>query len=351
MGVDEFLGQVVIPLQDLDFDQEATLRPKTVWYPLKCKPGQKKSGFRGELEVKTGFVVSKEQQAQIGSVADVSSKKNKKKSLSVKSLTKAGGKIGGSLMVLGSGKDKSSKKKKDKDKSSSKLDLNHQRGSNASIGSAGIFQRVGSDRKNRDPGVESDEEENYDNKSLRSVTFDVTPSSNDNVTAKADDINDDLDKKEKNKLGIKLRSSYRNLLETGRTGSLFNLRQKDKEEKRHLSTRDLRSSDKFGGSGTIIQGQQVPFGSRVVLGKEITPHGSLVALTSGSRDSLSKGKEQELLDKINKLQEQVDSLVKRKVELEDYIDNLLSKVISDAPALLQKTPRVPRQYVYGQLMN
>ena len=27
------------------------------WYPLLCKPGQNKTGYRGELEVKLGFTV------------------------------------------------------------------------------------------------------------------------------------------------------------------------------------------------------------------------------------------------------------------------------------------------------
>jgi hypothetical protein len=27
------------------------------WYPLQCKPGQKKSDYRGELEVRTSFTV------------------------------------------------------------------------------------------------------------------------------------------------------------------------------------------------------------------------------------------------------------------------------------------------------
>ena len=53
------------------------------------------------------------------------------------------------------------------------------------------------------------------------------------------------------------------------------------------------------------------------MGKEITPHGSLMTLTNSP---MGKTKEEELLDKINKLQDQVDSLAQKKVELEDYID-------------------------------
>ena len=45
------------------------------WYPLACKPGQNKTEYRGELEVKLGFTV-KASESVGGSVADLS-KKNK----------------------------------------------------------------------------------------------------------------------------------------------------------------------------------------------------------------------------------------------------------------------------------
>ena len=50
---DQFLGTASIPLDS--FDPEAA--PKTDWYPLKCKPGQAKTDYRGELQVRVGFTV------------------------------------------------------------------------------------------------------------------------------------------------------------------------------------------------------------------------------------------------------------------------------------------------------
>ena len=47
LGVDEFLGQVSLPLRDFDVYE----RPKSNWFPLKCKPGQTKNDYRGEIEV------------------------------------------------------------------------------------------------------------------------------------------------------------------------------------------------------------------------------------------------------------------------------------------------------------
>ena len=45
------------------------------WYSLVCKPGQKKTEYRGELEVKLGFTV-KASESVGGSVSDLT-KKNK----------------------------------------------------------------------------------------------------------------------------------------------------------------------------------------------------------------------------------------------------------------------------------
>ena len=45
------------------------------WYPLQCKPGQKKTEYRGDLEVKIGFTVRASNNIG-GSTADLA-KKNK----------------------------------------------------------------------------------------------------------------------------------------------------------------------------------------------------------------------------------------------------------------------------------
>ena len=52
LGVDEFLGQVSLPLRDFDVYE----RPKSKWFPLKCKPGQNKNDYRGEIEVNSGYL-------------------------------------------------------------------------------------------------------------------------------------------------------------------------------------------------------------------------------------------------------------------------------------------------------
>ena len=94
LGVDEFLGMVAIPLRDFDVYD----RPRTKWYPLKCKPGQSKSDYRGDLEVRTAFTVKAVTQ-DTGSTADLSHKSKHKGSL--QSLNKAASNFGGSLLNLG----------------------------------------------------------------------------------------------------------------------------------------------------------------------------------------------------------------------------------------------------------
>ena len=51
LGVDEFLGQISLPLKEFDVYE----RPKSRWLPLRCKPGQNKSDYRGEIEARWGI--------------------------------------------------------------------------------------------------------------------------------------------------------------------------------------------------------------------------------------------------------------------------------------------------------
>ncbi|CAF4790694.1 unnamed protein product [Pieris macdunnoughi] len=84
---DHLLGQISIPLKDLDVNDRARNR----WYPLRGKPGKESDKNRGELEVKIAFLVKE------GSLSDLS-KKDKHKS----SLGSLAHNVGGSLMSIGS---------------------------------------------------------------------------------------------------------------------------------------------------------------------------------------------------------------------------------------------------------
>jgi len=153
LGVDEFLGQAVLPLREFDVYE----RPRSRWLSLKCKPGKNKTEYRGELEVKLGFTVK----ASTDSTTDLA-KKNRG---SVQSITKAVGNIGGSLMSIGSKEKKNIKslaksvKEKVKDKSkknSSSLKLNKE---SKGLRVVQESDQRGGDESNEDPGVNSDNEE------------------------------------------------------------------------------------------------------------------------------------------------------------------------------------------------
>ena len=79
------------------------------WYSLRCKPGQNKNDYRGELEVRTAFTVKAvdRDSDKLGSTADISSKAKRG---SLTSLNKAVGNFGGSLMSLGQKEKKNIKK-------------------------------------------------------------------------------------------------------------------------------------------------------------------------------------------------------------------------------------------------
>ncbi|XP_013409654.1 rab11 family-interacting protein 2 [Lingula anatina] len=84
VGLDDFLGQVTISLDELAVYDA----PKSSWYALSSKPGKKeKHKYRGEIEVKVGFIVL----SKTTSLLDVSKKKKKSASDSIKAMAQAVG--------------------------------------------------------------------------------------------------------------------------------------------------------------------------------------------------------------------------------------------------------------------
>ena len=164
------------------------------WYPLKCKPGQNKNDYRGDLEVRTSFTVKAMDTDGFGSTADVSSKSKRG---SLVSLNKAVGNFGGSLMSLGQKEKKNIKKvvksvshkvekvgqkalnsrktlsAQHREQSNpspngalpDKFDINHSNVVTTPKSSANPFLKKSlrnSGGPNRDPGVNSDDEDDFD---------------------------------------------------------------------------------------------------------------------------------------------------------------------------------------------
>lgn len=73
VGLDKFLGRVEIPLQDFDIYE----RPKNRWYALRGKPSKDDAKARGELEARVAFVVK----SMTGSLMDLTKKQKKTGSL------------------------------------------------------------------------------------------------------------------------------------------------------------------------------------------------------------------------------------------------------------------------------
>jgi len=157
LGVDEFLGQINLPLKEFDVYE----RPKSRWFRLKCKPGQNKQDYRGEIEVKVGFTVKATANLG-GSVVDVS----KKKKGSVTSLHKTSGSISGSLMSLGRVEARSLKEMvKSVSQKAEKLSPK------AKLSPGRISKQLSvlpENIHNEDPGVNSDDDEDAEISSLQS---------------------------------------------------------------------------------------------------------------------------------------------------------------------------------------
>ncbi|CAD5126161.1 DgyrCDS14329 [Dimorphilus gyrociliatus] len=123
LSSDDFLGQALIPIQDIDMDAQ----PRAKWYTLESKPSKKAAvKERGELEVKISFIVksqidsSKLSAGPLGkrTLSSTSIGKIKKRSGSLLSLSKKA--TSGSVRNLASsvGKVFTLGRKKDKNKAS-----------------------------------------------------------------------------------------------------------------------------------------------------------------------------------------------------------------------------------------
>ncbi|XP_053678091.1 rab11 family-interacting protein 5 [Anopheles nili] len=87
VGMDEFLGRIVLPLNEMEVYE----RPRSRWYKLESKDKEKKKEKdRGELEVRISFTV------KAGSLTDLSKKEKSKSSIS-----NLASSVGGSLLSIG----------------------------------------------------------------------------------------------------------------------------------------------------------------------------------------------------------------------------------------------------------
>lgn len=161
LSMDEFLGQVTLPLNEMDVYE----RPRARWYKLQSKPGkEKKDKERGEIEIRVAFTV------KAGSLTDLSKKeKNKSSTLGLggsllslnafekrKSLKNFAKSMGSKMHISGKKKDKS----QDNDSISSSI---------SSLSMTGINNNRFEERRfegsqghgDADPGVISEDEDEF----------------------------------------------------------------------------------------------------------------------------------------------------------------------------------------------
>lgn len=154
IGVDEFLGMVSIPLAEFDVYE----RPRNRWYSLRSKPGKEKNKPRGELEVKIAFTV------KAGSLTDLSKKEKHKSSLG--QLSHMAHSVGGSLLSIGSLEKRKGLKKLAKS-IGNKMGRSHRdhdgedKGRPVSSGISGSYVRSSQVAGDADPGVISEDEDEF----------------------------------------------------------------------------------------------------------------------------------------------------------------------------------------------
>ncbi|XP_034101130.1 rab11 family-interacting protein 1 isoform X3 [Drosophila albomicans] len=321
LGIDEFLGQATLPLKDMDVYD----RPRAKWFKLESKPGkEKKNKERGELEVRIAFVVKS------GSLTDLS-KKDKHKS----SIGQLASSVGGSLLSIGQGEKRKSIKKlagslssklhiRSKKKHADGDDSGSFSGSFASIGTpnssnglgsgigGGSGRRRGGQRAGEaDPGVISEDEDEF--------VFD-------NLSHKSSGSSLNIQRS-----GLQVPNAT-----VGGGSSTGNFAPRNPSPL--LSNGGLGKGGKLNGdkqNDTDSNSPSPKSTERIIIGHEK----SLTERRSEISAQLAKkydGKSREELMLIANGMENEALLMRQRVkELEDYLDNLLLRVMETHPKILQ----------------
>ncbi|XP_044256202.1 rab11 family-interacting protein 2 isoform X2 [Tribolium madens] len=383
-GVDEFLGRVAIPLNTLDIYE----RPKNKWYGLEAKPGKVgKAKERGHLEVKIGFTVKS------GSLTDLS-KKEKHKS-SIGQLSHVAQSVGGSLLSLGSAEKRKGIKKFAKS-IGSKMHLRGKKkdgdlDDSSSIGSVGSLKRNFDKFKSRqtkedaDPGVVSDEDDfTFDDLSHKSSVSSLNqPTNHNNSVSSTENISGDIlnktppvkpprnENKPQDEWESKLfgKQTNKNLLKPASSESLnrrswdsSKLESQIEEEPPEMTvTKDdisvnptktpevVKKEERDGmlaklknfrkDKNEIDSKRNKPISNsseRIIIGGEKEVNYSSNNHISNELLQKFEGKSREdLIHLVCNLQSDLESQKKKLKDLEDYLDDLLLRVMETTPRILQ----------------
>ncbi|XP_014249973.1 rab11 family-interacting protein 1 [Cimex lectularius] len=298
MAVDEFLGRVSIPLVDMDIYD----RPKNVWYKLKDKPGKEKNKERGELEVKIAFIV------KAGSLSDLSKKGKHKSSLG--QLSQAAQSFGGSLISISS------------------LDKRK--------GLRNLATKIGN-KITKSNFKKKDELSNINNDLSSQSTGEPDPGVISEIESEDDFMLDELSQKSSGtSLNISSKTRSVENMSTNHdflppakpprfvTSTLTSSVEEKKGEEQHLNKRDINV-----GKDTYNM-------ERIIIGREMTRTSSPINTIPADVLKQYAGKSREdLIQIIHDLQTKLSKEMKRQKDLEDYLDQLLLKVMETSPRILQ----------------
>ncbi|KAK9889115.1 hypothetical protein WA026_004386 [Henosepilachna vigintioctopunctata] len=388
LGVDEFLGRIVIPLNELDIYE----RPKNKWFTLQSKPGkQGKPKDRGKLEVKIGFTVKS------GSLTDITKKEKHKSSMG--QLSHVAQSVGGSLLSLGSAEKRKGIKKFAKS-IGSKMHLRSRKESDlddsSSVGSVGSLQRRTNTvfanvkskqtKEDADPGVVSEDEDEFtfDELSHKSSASSINQNANSSSLSDATNYGDNVppvkparvEPKPQDEWESKLLGKTKGMLKPNSSESLnrrswesSKLDTQIEEEPLELNfskevvTKTPEKEEKPKEEGmlsklmnlrrgsilTLNEKQDIseikkPLGNsseRIIIGGE--NNGPVIQQNNNSSSKLpsellqkyqDKSKEDLILMTVN-LQSDLDLQKKKLKDLEDYLDDLLLRVMETTPKILQ----------------
>lgn len=326
VGVDEFLGYISIPLAELDVYE----RPKNKWYKLKDKPGKDKKKDRGELEVKVAFIVKS------GSLADLS-KKEKHKS-SVGSLA-----FSGSLISISS-LDKRKGLKKLASKIGKKVKRNKNEENNVTCENQnlglGVSKQVPGEA---DPGVisegESEDDFTLDELSHKGsgCSLEVTPHTTvASTTSSITPVSSSLE----NLAGGELlrRSSITSLptltppMKPPRVTPVQTEKKVDEWEQKL-----------YGKHGKEMKPTYSPLAlsrntmERIIIGGETekSPNVTSSRLSTEIMKKFEGKSREDLIELVVELESKLNAKNNQQKDLEDYLDNLLLRVMETSPRILQ----------------
>lgn len=340
LGVDEFLGRIAIPLSNFNVYQ----KPKYTWYTLEAKPGKENQKNRGKLEAKVAFIAKSVSLTNLSKTeGHMSSNGQLSQSGSLMSLASAEKRKGLKKFAksLGSKLNLKSKKKTDSDTESmsgSFTSLNRRVG--VLDNTQKISEQIDADA---DPGVISEEGDDFhfdelsehNSKSSLAQIQQLPITKKSNRGKSLENLTDDQVPRRHTFAVLSKSTHHLNLKLSDKQNSPISSKKIDGKEsgmftKLKNMKKDKKSDSKFKLNHLTIQ-EEMKIHEKEA---EIISNEMLQKFSGKTRD--------ELMILVCQLQISLEAEKKKNKELDEYLDNLLLRVMETKPSILQN------KYEYGQ---